>query len=179
MEAPGGVRPEAADGHRVISESLRHEATSAGGKPAIAARERFEGEHPFVSWPPGRNGQAPNEGYAPSECRLKPWPIEAQSGAWRARIAGKRNEGFRFERVEAGRTLPAGVREASLTEPFARSGASTSSSLACARLRPLHEIARARGRSLLLTTHFSGADEAFAGTVTRRKCRLMPAPAHF
>ena len=143
-----------------VGES-RHEATSAGCKPAVAARERFEGEHPFVSWSPGRDGQTPNEGYAPSECRLKPWPTEAQSGAWRARIAGKRNEGFRFERVEAGRTLPAGVREASLTEPFARSGASTSSSLACARLRPLHEIARARGSSLLLTTHFSGADEAW------------------
>jgi hypothetical protein len=23
------------------------------------------------------------------------------------------------------------------------------------------------------------ADEAFAGTVTRQKCRLMPAPSHF
>jgi hypothetical protein len=48
----------------------------------MASRERFEGEHPFVSCSPGRDGESQVEGYAPSEYRLKRWPHEALSGAW-------------------------------------------------------------------------------------------------
>jgi hypothetical protein len=45
-----------------------------------------------------------------------------------------------------------------LTASSARSGARRRG-LASTTIRPLQELARAAGRTLLLTTHFSGADE--------------------
>jgi hypothetical protein len=65
-------------------------------------RERFEGEHPFRDWPPVRDRETPFTSYAPSEYQLKPWPIEAQSGAWCPRFAGGNDSGFTVERVTGG-----------------------------------------------------------------------------
>ena len=76
------------------------------------ARERFEGEHPFVSWSSGHDGEIPNAGYAPSEHRLKQWPNEALSGAWCPRFSGGAI-GFDIERVTEQPFHPAPSRTSS------------------------------------------------------------------
>ncbi len=76
--------------------ALVGEASAARCVFGDTARERFEGEHPLVSWPPGRDGESPDAGYAPSEYQLKRWPFEAQSGAWCPRSAGGQAR-FKFE----------------------------------------------------------------------------------
>lgn len=99
MEARGGVRPrapQAGDGQQLALRfgEVDRDSWSLGER----ARERFEGEHPFVSWSPGHDGETPVEGYAPSEYRLKQWPNEALSGAWCPRLLGGAI-GFGLERV--------------------------------------------------------------------------------
>jgi hypothetical protein len=127
-----------------------------------ARRERFEGEHPLVRWSPGRDGETPDAGYAPSEYRLKPWPNEAQSGAWCPRLTGDHNPGFEVERIAA-RTFPAAALR-SWTPSVRTRGLTHRPGNAFAKVtnRPLQEGSRAHGDSILLTTHFSGADEAGA-----------------
>jgi hypothetical protein len=46
-----------------------------------------------------------------------------------------------------------------LTDSHARERCSTTGALASTTIRPLQEVARVLGRSILLTTHFSGADK--------------------
>ena len=138
----------------------------------VAHRERFEGEHPLVCWSPGRDGEIPDAGYAPSEYRLKPWPNEAQSGAWCPRVAGDHNEGFEVERV-AGRTSHSAASRASTPSVLTR-GRRLNSAFVKVSNRPLQKRPRARGDTILLTTHFSGADEAprewsFAADLTVRR----------
>ena len=140
VEAPGGVRPATARFGRSAVERLAREARAAGSTSTVAARERFEGEHPLVSWSPGRDGKTQVAGYAPSECRLKPWPNKALSGAWRARSAGQRTEGFEVERVEVGRSLPVVVVGEPLIGPFAWCDASRTSALEYANIRPLRDL---------------------------------------
>ena len=127
----------------------------------VAHRERFEGEHPLVCWSPGRDGEIPNAGYAPSEYRLKPWPYEAQSGAWCPPVTGDHNEGFEVECV-AGRTSHSVASRASTPSVLTR-GLTHRPHSAFVKVsnRPLQERPRARGDTILLTTHFSGADEAW------------------
>jgi hypothetical protein len=89
VEARGGVRPralQAGDGKELAARvgEVDRDPWSLGRR----ARERFEGEHPFVSWSPGHDGETPVAGYAPSEYRLKQWPNEALSGAWCPRLSG-------------------------------------------------------------------------------------------
>jgi len=85
--------------------------------------------------------------------------MKALSGAWRPRYSGERNKRFEiggaYARTSDHNTL-AGM---TLAASFAKSGASTTSPLVGASIRPLREIARAAGWSILLTTHFSGADK--------------------
>ena len=104
--------------------------------------------------------KSPRVGYAPPESRTKPWPKEARSGAWGARSAGQHTLGFKVERAKAEWSLPEVVVGQSLIEPVAWCDASRTSSLAYASTRPLQVSARARRYGILLTTHFSGADEA-------------------
>ena len=137
----------------------RTEAKGTGDGSDLAARERFEGEHPFVCWSPGRDGKTHDEGYVPSECQPKRWPTKALSGAWRPRRSGGRNDRFALDDtyLRTARQSPnAGV---TLTASSARSGVRRRGALASATIRPLREAARAAGQSILLTTHFSGADE--------------------
>jgi hypothetical protein len=94
---------------------------SQPSRSGAQARERFEGEHPRISWSPGRDGKAPFAGYAPSEYRLKQWPHEALSGAWCPRLAGA-PAGFEIERV-AGRFVIDRVAELAPADPVARVGA--------------------------------------------------------
>jgi hypothetical protein len=159
VEAPGGLRPEATPSFAGPAVGPRTEAKGTGDGSDVAARERFEGEHPFVCWFPGRDGKTRDEGYAPSECQPKRWPTKALSGAWRPRLSGGRNNGFALGGAYV-RTPPhstnAGV---TLTASPAGSGARRRRALASAIIRPLQETARATGRRFLLTTHFSGAGE--------------------
>ena len=116
------------------------------------------GEHPLDSWSPRREGQTPLAGYAPSECRLKPWPIQALSGAWRPRTAGGRTAGFTVG--DTGSTERANDLAATDQTPaLARRGPSTTSALANPNYRPSQATARTKGQGILLTTHFSGADK--------------------
>src|SRR5258707_6780014 len=74
VEARGGVRPGAAEGrNRQAVEARPVDAEAALWESGVAQRDRFEGEHPFVCWSPGRYGETPDAGYAPSEYQLKPW----------------------------------------------------------------------------------------------------------
>src|SRR6266545_2777085 len=97
VEEPGGVRPGSPSARdRQDAGAFVGEASAARCVFGDTAREGFEGEHPLVSWSPGRDGESPVEGYAPSEYPLKRWPFEAQSGAWCPRFAGGQAR-FRFE----------------------------------------------------------------------------------
>ena len=98
------------------------EATAERNGFGVDARERFEGEHPLVSWSSGRDGEIPVAGYAPSEYRLKPWPHEALSGAWCPRFLGG-NAGFEVERI-AGRSSAGQVAGLTPADPIAQIGAS-------------------------------------------------------
>jgi hypothetical protein len=122
VEAPGGVRPTATPGgERQGVGAVEGEAKAARCGSGVEARERFEGEHPRISWSPGRDGETPFAGYAPSEYRLKPWPHEALSGAWCPRIAGG-PAGFEIEQV----ARPFGIDRAvefTPVDPVARIGA--------------------------------------------------------
>jgi len=48
----------------------------------VARRKRFEGEHPLNCWTRASAREFPRIGYAPSEYRTKPWPIEALIEGW-------------------------------------------------------------------------------------------------
>ena len=164
MEAPGGVRPEATPALvRQVVGALTVEAKECGGVAGVAARERFEGEHPLVSWFPGRDGKTRDAGYAPPECRLKRWPIKALSGAWHPRLSGECNRRFEIGGAYAQTSDHINFAGKSPAASFAGRGVSATSPLVGASIRPLREIARAVGWSILLTTHFSGADEALPG----------------
>ena len=104
---------------RQVVGAASGEADAALWVFGAARREWFEGEHPLVSWSPGRDGEIPDAGYAPSEYRLKPWPNEARSGAWCPRVAGNHNKGFEVERV-AGRTSHAVASRASTPSVLTR-----------------------------------------------------------
>jgi hypothetical protein len=160
VEAPGGVRLESTQRDGQAVGALASEASATTSRAGVAARERFEGEHPLVSWSPGRDGKTQVAGYAPSECRLKPWPLKALSGAWRARFTGRRNTGFEIGGTYADALHAVALEGLTPIAAYARSGGSTTSALVGATIRPLREAARAAGWSILLTTHFSGADEA-------------------
>ncbi len=144
VEAPGGLRPEATPSFAGPGVGPRTEAKGAGDASDVAARERFEGEHPFVSWSPGRDGKTRDEGYVPSECRPKRWPAKALSGAWRPRRSGGRNDCFALggPHVRTSRRTNAGV---TLTASFARSGAQRRRPLASATIA---RCGRPRGRQV-------------------------------
>ena len=137
------------------------EAEGIGGESGVAARERFEGEHPLVSWSAGREGKTRDAGYVPSECRPKRWPRKALSGAWRPRLTGGGDQGFEIGGEDVRNPSSSTFAGVTWTASFAGSGASTTSALVGASTRPLREAARAVGCIILLTTHFSGV--AFAG----------------
>jgi len=162
VEARGGVRPGAAEGRdRQAIEATLVDGEAALWESSVAQRERFEGEHPLVCWSPGRDGETPNAGYAPSEYQLKPWPIEAQSGAWCPRFAGDHTEGFEVERAAERSSQRAVSREST---PSVHSRGLThraAGAIVGVSNRPSQELARVPGDSILLTTHFSGADEAW------------------
>jgi hypothetical protein len=101
VEAQGGVRPEDTPGRDRQGVGTRAgEASRARCRFGVTRRERFEGEHPFVCWSPGRDGEIPVAGYAPSEHRLKRWPHEALSGAWCPPLCGRKHpQRFTLERV--------------------------------------------------------------------------------
>jgi hypothetical protein len=163
VEAPGGLRPEATppDAAAGAEVGLWIEAKGSGEASDVAARERFGGEHPLVSWRPGRDGKAHVEGYAPSECRPKRWPTKALSGAWRPLYPGGTPALLYAQRRARRNCTPLHLRTGmTLTVSPAGSGARRRD-LASTTIRPLHELARAAGRTFLLTTHFSGADEAW------------------
>lgn len=86
--------------------------------------------------------------------------MKALSGAWRPRCLGERNRRFEIGGAYAQTSDHTTFAGKTLTASFAGSGASTTSALVGASIRPLQEMARAVGWSILLTTHFSGADEA-------------------
>ncbi len=166
VEAPGGLRPEATppDAGAEVARSI--EAKGSGEASDAAARERFEGEHPLVSWRPGRDGKAHDEGYAPSECRPKRWPTKALSGAWHPRCSGGLPVLLYAQRRVRPDCTPQYQRTGvTPTASCARSGARRQGLSGSTTIRPLLELARAAGCTILLTTHFSGADEAFGGTV--------------
>ena len=164
MEARGGVRPSAAEGrNRQAVEATPVDGEAALWESGVAQRERFEGEHPLVCWSPGRDGETPNAGYAPSEYQLKPWPIEAQSGAWCPRFAGDHTEGFAVERAVERSSQRAASRE---SIPSVHSRGLThraADAIVGVSNRPSQEQARVPRDTILLTTHFSGADEARLG----------------
>lgn len=85
--------------------------------------------------------------------------MKALSGAWRPRFSGERNRRFEIGGAYAQMSDHINFADKTLTASFARRGASTTSALVGASIRPLQEMARAVGWSILLTTHFSGADE--------------------
>jgi hypothetical protein len=176
VEAPGGLRPEATPSFTGPGVGPRSEARGTGGGSDVAARERFEGEHPFVCWSPGRDGKTRDEGYVPSECQPKRWPTKALSGVWRPRLSGGRNNRFELAGAyvrTARHSTNAGV---TLTASPAGSGARRRGTLASAIIRPLQEAARAAGRRFLLTTHFSGADEAGASDGASQLVLIRLAP---
>ena len=106
VEARGGVRPGSPEGRDGQAEGAAGgEAEAARWVFGAARRERFEGEHPFVCWSPGRDGETPDAGYAPSEYRLKQWPEEAQSGAWCPPIRGDHNPGCEVGRIVGQRPM--------------------------------------------------------------------------
>ena len=79
-------------------------------------------------------------------------------GAWRPRTSGGRTTGFTAG--NAGSTER--VNDLAATDQIpalARRGPSTTSALANPNHRPSQAVARTKGRGLLLTTHFSGADK--------------------
>ena len=161
VEAPGGVRPEATptDARGEVAPEI--EAEEVGGASDAAARDRFEGEHPLVSWRPASDGNVRVEGYAPSECRTKQWPSKALSGAWHSRTAGGVPQLLFAQRRVRPENSPHDPRtEVALTDSFARSGARVQRRSRSTTIRPLQELARVLGRTILLTTHFSGADKA-------------------
>ena len=105
VEAPGGVRLGAPEGgDRQDVDVPADDASTARCGSGASHREGFEGEHPLVSWSPGRDGETPDAGYAPSEYPLKRWPKEAQSGAWCPRFAGGRQTGFEVDGVAGPRS---------------------------------------------------------------------------
>jgi hypothetical protein len=160
VEAPGGLRPEATSPDVAVEAAAWIEAKGRDEASDVAARERFGGEHPFVSWHPGRDGKARVEGYAPSECRTKRWPTKALSGAWRPGCSGGLPILLFAQRrvhLDTARDQRTGM---TLAVAPAGSGARLQRLSGSTTIRPLHEIARARRRTFLLTTRFSGADEA-------------------
>ena len=161
VEAPGGLRPEATPPDAGAEVGPWIEAKGSGEASDVAARERFEGEHPLVSWRPGRDGKAHDEGYAPSECRPKRWPTKALSGAWRPRRSGGSPVLlYAQRRVRPDRTPQHQRTGMTLTASPAGSGARRRG---LSRVLPFARCRSSRGRlgeSILLTTHFSGADEA-------------------
>jgi hypothetical protein len=78
------------------------------------------------------------------------------------RVTGDHNEGFEVERV-VGRTSHPVASRASTPSVLTR-GLTHRPNSAFVEVsnRPLRERTRARGDTILLTTHFSGADEAGA-----------------
>ena len=140
----GGVRPGSTSAGDL--GALVGEASAARCVFGDTARERFEGEHPLVSWTPGRDGESPVAGYAPSEYPLKRWPFEAQSGAWCPRFTGGQAR-FKFELL-TGRSdstaswisaPPVHSREPARRPKSAFAGVSN---------RPLRDWPRANGREL-------------------------------
>jgi hypothetical protein len=66
VEEPGGVRPGSPSARdRQDAGAFVGEASAARCVFGDTAREGFEGEHPLVSWSPGRDGESPDAGYAP------------------------------------------------------------------------------------------------------------------
>jgi hypothetical protein len=124
VEARGGLRPrasQAGDGQELAARvgNDDRDLWSFGSR----ARERFEGEHPLVSWSPGHDGETPIAGYAPSEYRLKQWPNEALSGAWCPRLSGGAI-GFDIERVVGHSSHSSPSRISSPPMPIVTIGAS-------------------------------------------------------
>jgi hypothetical protein len=160
VEAPGGVRPEATSSDARAEVGLLVEAKGRGEASGVAARERFGGEHQLVSWSPGYGRETHDAGYAPLEWGTKRWPTKAQSGAWRPGCPGGSPVLlYAQRRVRPYHTPRHRSTGLTLTVSSARSGARRQGASRSARIRPLLELARAAGQTLLLTTHFSGADE--------------------
>src|SRR5262249_38093181 len=87
---------------------------------------------------------------------------EAQSGAWCPRFRGEHARGFEVEAV-AGRNSPAATLRVSIPSVLTRGLTHRpASALIGVGNRPSPEPRRACTSSILLTTHFSGADEASA-----------------
>jgi hypothetical protein len=97
---------------------------------------------------------------APLECRTKRWPTKAQSGAWRPGCPGGSPILLYAQRRARPYHAPRHRRTGlTLAVSPAGSGVRRQELSRSARSRPLLELARAAGQTLLLTTHFSGADE--------------------
>ena len=157
VEAPGGVRPEATPAGDRADVGRSVEARRSGSmRSDVAARERFEGEHPLVSWSPGRDGKTHDEGYAPSEYRLKQWPNEGPIRSMVPPFCGRNADtALTLERV-AGPSAPRAPRVAESPSPIsvARSGARRQGRLASTTIRPLQELARAPGENYSLDNSF-------------------------
>jgi hypothetical protein len=131
------------------------------GCPALDIEKGSRGEHPFVCWSSACDGEILVAGYALSEYRLKPWPNEAQSGAWCPHIVGG-HIGYSIE-CAAGCDVPAVVSwDDSPSAHAQRLTHRTTTAFVKSESRPLQDL-RVNGDTILLTTHFSGADEG-AGT---------------
>jgi hypothetical protein len=147
VEEPGGVRPGSTSARdRQDAGALVGEASAARCVFGDTAREGFEGEHPLVSCSPGRDGESPDAGYAPSEYPLKRWPFEAQSGAWCPRFTGGQAR-FRFELL-TGRSDSAAPRISSPPVHSRGSARCQKGALAGVSNRPSHDWPRANGREL-------------------------------
>src|SRR5262249_39107435 len=161
VEARGGVRPGAREGRdRQVVGAASGWAWSRSWLFGAPHRERFEGEHPFVCWSPGCDGEIPNAGYAPSEYRLKRWPQEALSGAWCPRLSGDHNPGWKVESGSGPKPDRDASDDSSSSFPSRGLTCQPTSAIAGVGSRPSQPLPRARGGNILLTTHFSGADEA-------------------
>ena len=83
MEASGGLRPGQTGARAQYALS---DAEPTGDivpkQPEPQRRQRFDGKYPRPRWSPARNGEILGIGYAPSEYRKKPWPIEVLLEGW-------------------------------------------------------------------------------------------------
>jgi hypothetical protein len=84
VEEQGEVRPDEASQARFIARPTCGNVNPREGCDRWRSwrRARFEGEHPWTSWPGGSCPEVPRVGYAPSEYRKKPWPEEVQIEGW-------------------------------------------------------------------------------------------------
>jgi hypothetical protein len=143
----------------------------------VAARERFEGEYPRVTWHHGRAVEALPRGYAPSKHPTKQWPPEALLEVWCSPFREAR-DCFEFDALKLDRRIAEQVVTWTHEPPATRSRRPATAVVLNANEPPGVDGDDVRDmEGCALDAAFSGRDAGFVRSVQMDRPTRPPAAA--